>query len=154
MSAMNPINRVTKTDRDATAKRGTAVRAGNRFMAVAMPQSLAEFLSPGQIPLSHSRVHEPKPGSRQEEDTAMRYQPNAARPTGPVGRVLVPVVRRSLRPLPAEQANRQVRSECLSSQARLASDCHSPDRANRGRDSWRNSTIATRTDRPIAAHAK
>ena len=149
MYAKNPINRVTKTARIATAKRVAANRAGNRFMAVAMSLPTAEFLSPGHSP-SQRLAHEPKPGSRQEEDTAMRYQPNAAIPTGPVGRFSGPAVRRlATRPIP---------SWSHGSRTWLGCDCQSPDLAtnptDRKRDSWQLATTATRMSRPTATAAK
>jgi hypothetical protein len=150
MSVKNPI-RVLKTVRLADAKRVAADRAGNRFLMVDMAQPDAEFLSPGHD-LSRSHVHESKPGSRQEEDTAMqtmRYQPNAATPTGPVGRVHGPVSRRSIW---------QICSWPQDLFARFGSDCQSPDRDGnpngRRRDLRTLSARATRTNRPTTTTAK
>lgn len=148
MYAKNPIHRVTKTVRIATAKRATANRVGHRFVAVDMPLPPAEFLSPGQS-LSQRPAHGPNPGSRQEEDTAMRYQPNAAIPTGPVGRLTGSAERRF--------ATRPTHSWSHGSRTWLGCDCQSPDLAtnptDRKRDSWL-ATTATRMSRPTATAAK
>lgn len=148
MSAKNPI-RVSKTVRLAVAKRVAAVRAGNRFLAV-MARPHADFQSPGQF-LSPIPVPESKRGSRQEEDTAMpamRYSPNAATPTGPVGRVHGPVSRRS---------TWQICSWPQDSLARFGRDYQSPDRNGNpnGRSRLRNlAARTTRTNRPTATTAK
>lgn len=138
MSAKNPI-RVTKTVRLAHAKRVAAVRAGNRFLA-GMARPNADFQSPGQS-LSPTPVPEPKRGSRPQEDTAMptmRYQPNAATPTGPVGRFHGPVSRRTIW---------QIRSWPQDSIARLGRDCQSPDRNDNPTDHGRTRNRSARTTR-------
>lgn len=85
MSTKNTITRVTKTVRIATAKRVTANRVGRRFMVATMPQVPVELLSLGHS-LSYGLSDESKRGSRHKEDRTMRYLPNVAIPTGPVGR--------------------------------------------------------------------
>ncbi|QEL20253.1 hypothetical protein PX52LOC_07345 [Limnoglobus roseus] len=147
MTVKNLMNRVTKTVTVGNAKLQTpADRVGTGFMAVALTLPPAEFLSPGQFSMSQRQAHEPEPGSRQEEVSAMRYQPNAAIPTGVVGRFSGPVVRRNLLALRAEQANRQTHSRSHCPRTRPGSDCQSPARAtdttDRKRGSWRNATTA------------
>lgn len=158
MSAKNRMNRVTKTVlvRNA-ALRTPADRIGTGFMAaVTLPP--AEFLSPGQFPTPQRLAHEPQPGSRQEEVSAMRYQPNAAMLTGPVGRVSGPVVRRSLVASTATEPNRQTHSWSYCSRTGSGRDCQSPDlgtdRTDCKRGSWRNATTAARMSRPSATTAK
>ena len=158
MNAKNLMNRVTKTVMvsRANAKLIAADRVGTGFMAVAMPLPLAEFLSPGQS-LSQRLVHEPQPGSRQEEVSAMRYQLNAVKPTGLVGRLSGPVVRRSLFALPATRQTRQIHSWSHCSRANLGRDCQSPDfatdRTDRKRGTWQLAIPATRMSRPSAMNA-
>ena len=159
MIAKNRMNRVTKTVTVGNAKLPTpANRVGTGFMAAAVTLPPAEFLSPGQFSTSQRLVHEPHPGSRQEEVSAMRYQPNAAIPTGLVGRFSGPVVRRNLFSLNARQANRQTHSWPQCPRTRIGSDCQSPDRATdttgRKRGSWPTATTATRMSRPRAMTAK
>jgi hypothetical protein len=163
MNAVNLMNRVTKTVTSGlanTAKRTAADRVGTGFMAVAMPLPPAEFLSPGQS-LSQRPHHEPQPGSRQEEVSAMRYPLIAVA----VGRVSGPVVRRTLFAQWAKQANqlsgtppmagtnRQIHSWPHCSRTRIGSDCQSPDR-RADRTDRKRGLAAARMSRPSAATAK
>lgn len=164
MNAMNLMNHVTKTVTVGlanTAKLTAADRVGTGFMAVAMPLPPAEFLSPGQFSLSQRPHHEPHPGSRQEEVSAMRYPLNAVA----VGRVSGPVGRRTLFTLWAKQANqlsgnppmtgaiRQTHSWPHCSRTRLGSDCQSPDR-RADRTDRKRGIPAARMSRPTATTAK
>lgn len=158
MSAKNLMNRVTKTVLVRNAKLQTpADRIGTGFMAaVTLPP--ADFLSPGQVPMPQRLTREPKPGSRPEEVSAMRYQPNAAMLTGPVGRVSGPVVRRSLVASTATEPNRQTHSWSHCSRTGSGRDCQSPalatDTTDCKRGTWLTATTAARMSRPSATNAK
>ncbi len=142
MSTMNPIHRVTKTVRLATAKRDTANRVGRRFMAVVMGKPPVEFLSPGHESMSHQLAHEPKPGSRQQEVSTLRYQPNAAIPTGPVGRPTGSVSCRL--------ATRQIQPWSSISPCENSSDCQSlrlrAKFSDLKRETWQCATDTLRLD--------
>lgn len=159
MRAKNRTNRVTKTVTVGNVKLQTpADRIGTGFVAgvASLP---AEFLSPGQFPLSQLPAREPEPGSRPQEVSAMRYQPHAAITVlGSAGRASGPVVRRTPLALMADGANRPAHSWSHCPRTRPGSDCQSPDRVTDTTDRKRRSrptpTPATRMSRPLAATAK
>ncbi len=159
MTAKNLMNRVTKTVLVGNATLQTpANRIGTGFVAGPMTLPPMEFLSRGHVSMLQRSTAEPEPGSRQEEVSAMRYQPTAAIPTDPVARVSGPVVRRTRFAHKAEPANRQTHSWSQCPRTRLGSDCQSPDRGtdttDRKRGSWHKPTLAARMSRPAATTAK
>jgi hypothetical protein len=152
MNAKNLMNRVLKTAMTSNAKLfATKVdRNGTGFVAVAMTSlPPAEFLSPGQS-LPQRSAQEPEPGSRQEEVSAMRYQPKPANSTGLVGRISGPQVRRNLLAAqaakqanrllgtpPMDGSNRDSHSWPHCSDNRCGSDCQSLPRSTSRKGEYR-----------------
>jgi hypothetical protein len=153
MNAVNLTNRMLKTPVAVSNKPllTPADRIGTGFMAVAMPS--AEFLSLGHFLPPQRSTLEPVSGSQLQEVSAMRYQPTAVKPTGPVGRVSGPNNRRTRLSTTQwqKQANllggtpprantiRELHSWSYDSISSLDRDCQSPDLAT-NRTDWKRLT--------------
>lgn len=132
-----------------------ADRIGSLAVADAHPP--ADSLSQGQFFMPQLPTPEPYPWSRQEV-SAMRYMPNAAMPTGPVGSVSGPSADRLSFAPTAKPATPACHPWSHGSPSRLGRDCQSPDRdadrRDRRAEAWRSATATARMTAAVTAAAK